>query len=571
METTENLTSQSSMGNKEDDVASSKPTTPGPAARSTVKPHKPLLKRYITLSAAQAEEEDMRAELQYAKKKAEFYNAFADRQKEIQELVAFHCGLTNPDLVQVPEMFGKNNELVWVHGSFNMCIPVRLNAGLSLPAKLGLRVPLPYKLGEETFPGNAEEKVRSEAATYIWVNENCPDVPIPKLRGFGVTGGLSALGEQFCQLRFAPLWQRLKWYFWRIVRPFYRSHELHVSQYVPRKRTALSEYSYILMDWIEDDTTQMLSDTFFSPHTDFQTENLYRDMSRIMISLAKIPQSRIGSWTVNNQGQISLTNRPMFCYLHQLENWSIPTDIPRGMTYASADSLYLDVLGCHDNRLRFQANAAFDEIDARLQAKDLVLMRALLHKFTNRCERDGPFIMQFTDMHQSNILVDKDWNIKHIIDLEWTCSLPLGFLRPPFWLTGMGVDEIEGPEYDRFKACYETFVEVFEQEEASSSSLLLNRGVPYSPATSIKTALKDGQYWYFSALHSPKGLFNIFRAHLEPMFDKVPKDTLREGISPFWTPGMTSFVDFKLNGYTRYLQEVHDVFNSNQSGTLRLL
>ncbi|EDN10907.1 predicted protein [Histoplasma mississippiense (nom. inval.)] len=152
---------------------------------------------------AQAEEEDMTVELHYAAKRAKFYNEFGDCHQEIQQLVAFHCGLTNPSLVQVPAMFGKDGELVWRHGSFNMCIPVsinragRNNAGNSLPSKLGFRVPLPYKLGEEAFPGNVEEKVRSEAATYIWINKNCPDIPIPKLRGFGVTGGLSVSLQVF--------------------------------------------------------------------------------------------------------------------------------------------------------------------------------------------------------------------------------------------------------------------------------------------------------------------------------------------------------------------------------------
>ena len=102
-------------------------------------------------------------------------------------------GLASPGLVHVPEMVEQlNNKLVWLHRSFNVCIPVYINnPGRSLPAKMAFRVPLPYKIGEEEFPGNAEEKVRSEAATYIWSNKNCPDIPIPKLRGFGVPGGLS--------------------------------------------------------------------------------------------------------------------------------------------------------------------------------------------------------------------------------------------------------------------------------------------------------------------------------------------------------------------------------------------
>lgn len=59
-------------------------------------------------------------------------------------------------------------------------------------------------------------------------------------------------------------------------------------------------------------------------------------------------------------------------------------------------------------------------------------MRALLHQYTNEELREGPFVMQLTDLHAPNIFVDRDWNIKHIIDLEWACALPLANLRPPF-------------------------------------------------------------------------------------------------------------------------------------------
>jgi len=43
-------------------------------------------------------------------------------------------------------------------------------------------------VGEETFPGNADEKLRCEAATYIWIQENYPDIPIPQLWGFAFSG-----------------------------------------------------------------------------------------------------------------------------------------------------------------------------------------------------------------------------------------------------------------------------------------------------------------------------------------------------------------------------------------------
>lgn len=381
------------------------------------------------------------------------------------------------------------------------------------------------------------------------------------------------MGEQFFDPKFLPPWQRIKSYVWRF---FCRLYSASTPEYVPQRRTTFLEHGYLLIDWIETENSQMLSNTFSSPHSETQTQNLYRCMAKIMISLAKIPQPRIGSWTIDNDGHISLSNRPMFCHLNQLENWAIPAGIPRNMTYKSADSLYLDLLTGHDNRLRHQGNAVFSSKDARGQATDLVLMKALLHNFTDRSLRDGPFIMQLTDMHASNIFVDEDWNINHVIDLEWACSLPLENLLPPYWLTHKGVDQIEGPEYERFKLCYEQFTDIFKQEETKTplyhnptfySGITSMRRALYSPAATMKNALEDGRYWYLHALRTPKGLFNIFRTHLGSFYDKSPEGTLIPAISPFWTPGMSSFVDSKLIEFAEYRQEVHDIFNSKKSGT----
>ncbi|PGH16209.1 hypothetical protein AJ79_01978 [Helicocarpus griseus UAMH5409] len=290
-------------------------------------------------------------ELQYAQKQADFYNDLEDPSRRDQTIGSIHCGLGNPNLVQVPKVFGEKGELLWRHGSFNVRIPVCINrtttrlnnSGSSLPSKLGLRIPLPYRIGEEAFPGNSEEKVRSEPATYTWVNKHCPDISVPRLRGFELTGGLS-----FCEPRSLSFWQRAKLRIWRFIHDLYRSGESITSDYVPQQRAALLDRNYILVDWIKDTNAQILSTVFLKPHTDLQSENPYRSISKIMISLASIPQPRIGSWTINDSRQISLTNRPIF---------------------------YLDLLAGHDNRLIYQKNAIYSEDDARTQAKDVLLMR----------------------------------------------------------------------------------------------------------------------------------------------------------------------------------------------------
>ena len=146
----------------------------------------PLLRRTITLSEALDEDDDILNELSYPDKRLEFYCYLYQHRKDIEDIVAFHLGVPK-DACTVAVEFRE-----WVHGSFNACVPVYINKSVTFGAeKVFIRFPLPYKVGESQFPGNAEEKLRCEVATYIWIQSHCPDVPIPCLRGFGFPGGLS--------------------------------------------------------------------------------------------------------------------------------------------------------------------------------------------------------------------------------------------------------------------------------------------------------------------------------------------------------------------------------------------
>lgn len=70
------------------------------------------------------------------------------------------------------------------------CIRVDIDGqGRDSGKQLMIRFPLPYRIGEYPCPGNADEKVRCEAGTYAWLQENCPIVPIPHLYGFGLSTG----------------------------------------------------------------------------------------------------------------------------------------------------------------------------------------------------------------------------------------------------------------------------------------------------------------------------------------------------------------------------------------------
>lgn len=94
-----------------------------------------------------------------------------------------------------------------IHGSFNIILVVYTEYSTKKEngSKVIIRFPLPFIVGEASHPGNAEEKLRCEAAAYIWIAKHCPDIPIPGLRGFGFPKNRHAVShcaavELICQL-----------------------------------------------------------------------------------------------------------------------------------------------------------------------------------------------------------------------------------------------------------------------------------------------------------------------------------------------------------------------------------
>ena len=146
----------------------------------------PLLRGRTTLHEALEEEENMLICLAYPSQRFEFFLWILQHRKDFEAIVSCHLSLAAHETCR----FGDVGE--WKHGSFNVCIPVYIDNWRKHPGKrVLLRVPLPYKVGESAYPGNADEKLRTEAGTFIWIRDNCPDVPIPHLWGFGFPGGQS--------------------------------------------------------------------------------------------------------------------------------------------------------------------------------------------------------------------------------------------------------------------------------------------------------------------------------------------------------------------------------------------
>jgi len=192
--------------------------------------------------------------------------------------------------------------------------------------------------------------------------------------------------------------------------------------------------AYMLMEHIGPATERMLSDTWEERRGDQVSRlRLFRGIARMILSLARIPQPRIGSFRFHADGTLMLANRPLLCCVPILENGGTPRTMPRDETYTYTEPFISDMLALHDGSFLANRNAVYDEVDCRGQIAARVLLRALSHQYVTRKYRGGPFRLQFTDFHPSNILVDDNWNVTCLIDLERICSLPAEMLAVPYW------------------------------------------------------------------------------------------------------------------------------------------
>ncbi|KAJ5641006.1 hypothetical protein N7528_000631 [Penicillium herquei] len=470
-----------------------------------VKTTLPLLRRKITLESALEEEDDVLLELGYPEQRVGFFLSLWSDRDGIEEIASYDLGL-NP----------------------------------SQTCQIGSK------------PGNVDEKLRSEAATFIWMRENW--------------------AVQFTKPQNVPLGTRFLWSLKRSI-PWFLGYPLPCP-YVSHQRSILLGSGYLIMDFIgnseSEEPVEMLSETW-DQHRDQQEkrENLFKGLSRIILSMSQTPLPRIGSWTLDSNGVLKLSNRPLTLRLHQLENAGIPTNIDRSTTYTGTESYYLDLLSCHDSRIRHQPNSITDADDGRAQMARLTMMRALLPHFCNKEHRNGPFFYRLTDLHPSNIFVYNQWNVQFIIDLEWACSLPAETLRLPYWLTGLPVDGLTDEHLQVFEERHEEFMDIFEEEEKRLPPI--NNTSSYR-TTVMRNTWQTGGFWYFSALDSPKGLYNLFYQHICPIFTQPQQfdpesDCFKslQLISDFWAPGVDDLIAAKLKDKKEYENSISELFSKASS------
>ncbi|KAJ5900366.1 uncharacterized protein N7473_004436 [Penicillium subrubescens] len=493
----------------------------------------------ISLEDALTDDDNILHRLDYPQKQQAFCSYLLDHKADIESLVSFHLGV---NLCEIAD------QVDWLFGSYNVCIPVYVNRPSG--KRVLFRIPLPFKVGEEAHPGNSDEKLRCEVATYIWIRENCPTIPIPFLHGFAFLNGQTFIHEQSMDV--CTRWfHRMK----RTLRSLLGYPK--TCPFIGTKGSGAFRIGYMIISFVESGS--MLSNTLskFLLTDKTRRQALFSDLAKIMLTLNQNEFSRIGSLTLDDDGLIHLKNRPLTLRLQTFENEGIPT-IPRNSTYQCVEPYILDLLQCHDNRLHYQPNAIHDLQDGQEQLAALTMMRSLLPRFTSRQYRDGPFLLTLTDLHPSNIFVDEDWHITCLIDLEWACTFPIELQTPPYWLTGRPIDDIEhGEHLQNFQSVISEFIEAFEQQEKSA------RTVVTSQAEIMGKCWDRGSFWYFQAVHSPKGLLRVFNEHIQRIFceEHCTQRIFDRTVSPYWSVDAGNFIRAKVEEDADYKDRLRTRFD----------
>lgn len=265
---------------------------------------------------------------------------------------------------------------------------------------------------------------------------------------------------------------------------------------------------------------------------------------------------------------MTLSGRPLTVPLAMLENEAIPSEIPPNTTYTCVETYLEDLLHCHDTRMEHQLNAVEGFYDAEGQLGTIVAWKAIRSHFMDRSLRNGPFALQLTDLHQSNIFVDDQYNITAIIDLEWTCSLPLEMLQPPFWLSGHIQDSFVGPSEKvitnekAFIPASREFLDIFGEEQKSRNP---SRKLPFNAESVIRAAFEKKSHWYFAGLKYPRVTYSFLTLHIIPIFAPVnlfPRHVYEFDpiFARYYTADASQFVDKKVKEKKQYDEALLELF-----------
>jgi hypothetical protein len=314
----------------------------------------------------------------------------------------------------------------------------------------------------------------------------------------------------------------------------------------------------MLLEFI--DKGKPLANSWFSttPVDSAKRHNLFRGTSRLILKLARVPLRRIGSFTFDpDMGTISLTNRPLTSGIAIIENDGASRVMDSDQTYESVDPYVTDLLTLHDNRFLAQKNAVKSREDCYYQMAVQAILRIMSQQYLDRSPRQGPFYMQPTDLHPGNLMVDDDWNITSLIDLEWICARSHQMIDIPCWITWRGIDEVCLPQFSaEYATARKSFMAAFEEEGREMSGEMSN-----DFSKTIEKSYSSKASWFFHALDSTNAMYQLFELQLRPQFisQGIP-EKVGAYFAVFWAQQVRETTIRKLREREEYDAELRAMF-----------
>jgi hypothetical protein len=352
-----------------------------------------------------------------------------------------------------------------------------------------------------------------------------------------------------------------------LIKHFQFTHREHSAGFTQDPCGSRFEHPYLLLEHIDRSKGKMLSETLrrYRDTDSERVENLTRGISRIMLSLAKKTQPCIGSLRFNDDTSITLANRPLLCTNSILESESAPKILDR--TYKTCGHFIDDMLKFREEAFSAQPNAVNHEEDCHLQMLHITMLRLLKSQFVDS-HSEGPFVLQLTDLHSSNIFVDDDWNVVAIIDLEFTCALPPSMINVLYWLSVDNIDDI-AENMNAYNKMHKAFLDVLQSEEQKSGLENDSR-----LASAIEKSWTSYSSWFYRSLTSINGMAYCLEDHLYEKFNfsisREEEDQWMKLMSSFWPTDSKQFVERKLREKAKYNEDVALHFEAKSNTTSKV-
>jgi broad specificity phosphatase PhoE len=382
----------------------------------------------------------------------------------------------------------------YLEGSFNICLVVELDAK---PTYV-IRFPKPGS----TAVCFLEEKIRNEIQVMNLLRETT--IPIPKVYTWGMTSDSpSQLG------------------------PFM------IMEYVEGKKL----FGELLQLTTKNERQMDLCDDLGNP----RVLHAYKQIADYLLQIYQLNFNAAGAISKSSSNMWLVSERPLTDNMNVLvtsvSNYPVE-NFPT--TTCSSPELYFQQLAeMNLTHLNIQRNLVTNRENAKRFFIARHRMKERLGQWISTTTDTSPFKLYCYDFRPSNMIVDEDFNIKAVIDFEFSNALPAQFAHdPPWWLIVFRPTEwIErGYSYERLKKRLEPHIEQFLQVMEEKEKETVKPVVPLS--IRMRDSWTSGRFWFNLAIRNSWSFDAVYWAALHKPGDEVLDETMQNE--------MEEFVDMKM-------------------------